>query len=274
MKWHWPEYLIEAAGLGLFMIAASLFSVALFHPASAVVMALPSEWMRRVLMGASMAVTAISLIYNRWGQQSGAHYNPAVTLTFYRLGKVAALDAVGYITAQFVGGCLGMWVAVWSFRPWIGDPHVQYVATIPGRWGSGVAWLAEFLIAFVLMSVVLTVSSKPRVERWTGVCAAFCVFLFIAVEAPFSGMSLNPARTFASAWVGGEWTALWVYFTAPILGMLSAAGCVVHLRGVKGVSCAKLHHRNTQRCIFCEFQARNSSAKTVRNGAGAPLTRI
>ena len=69
-------------------------------------------------------------------------------------------------------------------------------------------------------------------------------------------MSMNPARTLASALFTRDWTALWVYFTAPLLGMLLAAELYVRRRGNAAVFCAKLHHQNDQRCIFCE--SRNS----------------
>jgi aquaporin Z len=64
-------------------------------------------------------------------------------------------------------------------------------------------------------------------------------------------MSMNPARTFASALPAHHWTALWLYFTAPLLGMFLAAEVYLWARGAKGVACAKLHHENPKRCIFC-----------------------
>jgi aquaporin Z len=274
MRRHWPEYLTEAAGLGLFMISASAFGVLLFHPASPVVATIPSNFTRTALMGLSMALTAVALIYNRWGKQSGAHFNPAVTLTFYRLGKVARRDALAYVLAQFVGGAAGMSLASATLAPWLGHPDVNFVATLPGKLGPGVAWLAEFVMTFLLMMVVLTVSNTPRLARFTGLWAAACVFLFITFEAPLSGMSLNPARTFASALIAQNWTALWVYFTAPTAGMLTAAGVILQVRGRSSVACAKLHHQNPRRCIFCEFQATKRNEKSVRISAAAPLTRV
>jgi aquaporin Z len=62
---------------------------------------------------------------------------------------------------------------------------------------------------------------------------------------------MNPARTFASAVAAHHWTALWVYFTAPLVGMLSAAEVYVRMRGGHAIACAKLHHENAKRCIFC-----------------------
>src|SRR3989449_4183711 len=108
LKKHWPEYLMEAAGLGMFMVSASFFTILLYHPVSPALQVLPEEFPRRVLMGLAMGLTAIGIIYSPWGKQSGAHLNPAVTLTFYRLGKVAPWDAVFYVVSQFAGGVAGV----------------------------------------------------------------------------------------------------------------------------------------------------------------------
>ena len=71
------------------------------------------------------------------------------------------------------------------------------------------------------------------------------------LRRPLSGMSINPARTFASAVPAHHWHALWLYFIAPLSGMLSAAEVYVRTRGARSIVCAKLHHENSKRCIFC-----------------------
>src|SRR6266446_4819772 len=219
LKEHWPEYLCEAAELGIFMISAGLFTVLLAHPNSPVLTVIPSQFIRRMLTGIAMGSTAIALIFSPLGKRSGAHFNPAVTLTFWRLGKVKNWDAFFYIIAQFIGGIAGIFVVALVARMTLSHPAVNYVATLPGPHGMMIAFIAELIIAFILMTVVLRVSNTPHIARYTGLFAGALVATYITLEAPFSGMSMNPARTFSSAFVGHLWTGLWIYFTAPVLAM-------------------------------------------------------
>lgn len=247
---HWPEYLMEAAGLGLFMISAAAVTSLLEYPHSPLYELLPDPVIRRVLIGIAMGLTAIGIIYSPWGKRSGAHLNPAVTLTFYRLGKVEGIDACSYVMAQFVGGLIGLLFAAMAIGMAIEHPTVNYVVTVPGFDGAGIAFVAEVCISFGLMLIVLIVSNQTKLNAWTGLFAGALVATYIAVEAPLSGMSMNPARSFASALPAHLWTDFWVYLTAPLLGMLLAAECYVRFLGAHRVLCAKLHHHNNARCIF------------------------
>ena len=218
LRAHWPEYLMEAAELGMFMISACVFATIVGHPASPLAEALPHPTIRRLLMGIAMGVTAVGIIYSPWGQRSGGHLNPAVTLTFLRLGKV---------------------------RPWDA-----------GEAGLVVAFVAEFGISFILISMVLRISNTAQLARYTPLFAGALVATYITLEAPISGMSMNPARTFGSAAAAQLWTSLWIYFTAPPLGMLAAAEVYRWQKGAHAVLCAKLHHHNDKRCIFrCGYEA-------------------
>ena len=256
LRRHWPEYLAEAAGLGLFMIAASGFAALIEHPASPVRQAVGDPLARRALMGVAMGATAVALIYSPLGARSGAHLNPAATIAFWRLGKLQSGDAFGYVAGQFAGAMAGMLVAAAAFGHVIAAPEVRYVVTVPGRWGAAPALAAEFAITFVLMTAVLHVSNHSRTARYTGIVAGSLVALYITVEAPVSGMSLNPARSLAPALLAGELSSVWIYFVAPPAGMLSAAMAFVRTRGSGAVLCAKLHHHTAARCIFnCRFDA-------------------
>jgi aquaporin Z len=267
-KRHWPEYLMEAAELALFMISACLFVVLLEHPSSPVRQALPDPFPRRVLMGLAMGTTAVAIIFSPLGKRSGAHFNPAVTLSFWRLKKVGPADAAGYIASQFAGGAAGVAVAALLLPRLVAHPSVNYAATLPGRWGTTLAFLAEAAISFVLMSVVLAAMSRPRLARFTGVFAGCLVAAFIAFEAPISGMSMNPARSFGSASGARVWDSLWIYFTAPPLGMLLAVEARMRLGRAREILCAKLNHADGYRCIFRCGYARQAPSSLEAAAAG------
>jgi aquaporin Z len=261
---HWPEYLIEAMGLGFFMISACLFAVLIFHPSSPMNGTVTSPLLQRALMGVMMGLTAIAIIYSPWGKRSGAHINPSVTLTFLRLGKVGAWDALFYTVAQFTGAITGVLVSSLVLGNLISDPSVNYVTTVPGPQGPFVAFIAEVLISFLLMTAILFASNHECFARWTGVIAGVLVAIYISIESPLSGMSMNAARTFGSAVGAWRWTAIWLYFTAPPVGMLMAAEVYTRTRGRERVMCAKLHHRNNQRCIFrCGYKEEGNHEKNT-----------
>jgi aquaporin Z len=251
LRVHWPEYLMEAGLLGAFMVSACVFGVLYGFPQSPVRQAVSSHFLRSLLGGLSMGLTAIAIFYSSWGKQSGAHINPAVTVTFFGLGKIKFWDAIFYIASQFIGAVLGVFLVSQFLRQEISHPAVRYVVTTPGPGGPWVAFAAEFIIATGMMSAVLYFSNHLRLSRYTGLFAASLVATYITLEAPLSGMSMNPARSFGSAFPSGIWDHFWIYLTAPLLGMFTAAEFYVWRKGRQAVKCCKLHHDNDKRCIFC-----------------------
>jgi aquaporin Z len=191
-----------------------------------------------------------NLIYSPLGQRSGAHMNPAVTLTFLRLGKINPVDAAAYVSAQFIGGATGIVLAGLLLRGLTAHPSVNHVATIPGPNGSAVAFASEVAISFLMMTTILTLSNHARLARYTGLAAGLLVATYIVVEAPFSGMSMNPARTRGSNVLASMASSLWIYFTAPPIGMLLAGEWYLRRHGASRILCAKLHHTHSARCIF------------------------
>jgi len=255
LREHWPEYLIEGWALGCFMVSAGIFATALGSPVSPLYGLIPDPAVRGALVGLAMGATAIVLIHSPWGQRSGAHMNPAVTLSFLRLGKVRPWDALFFVIAQTLGGTLGVVVVATLLGKAFSDPPVSYAATVPGPGGVIVAFTAEAIISFVLMSAVLAFSASARLARFTGIAAGCLVALFIAVEAPLSGMSMNPARTLASAIPGMMWQHFWIYLLAPPLGMLTATQLHLASRGGSNSGgCAKLLHPANVRCIHCGYR--------------------
>lgn len=256
MRAHWPEYAIEGLLLGLFMVSAGVASTLLEAEGSPLRAAIADPFLRRALIGLAMGATAIALVYSPLGKRSGAHMNPAMTLTYLRLGKVAPRDAAGYALAQILGGIAGVGLVALLLGDAFRAEPVSWVATRPGDAGALAAFAAELAISFVLMTTVLVSTSLPRLAPYTGLLCGALVAGYITFEAPLSGMSMNPARTLASALPSGLRDGLWIYLLAPPLGMLLAAQLVSAVRSRAWVHCAKLEHAADQRCIFCGYEPR------------------
>jgi aquaporin Z len=247
---HWPEYLMEAGEMTIYLFFTCAFATLLQHPASPLRQVIAGDLSRRALMGLAIGATVIATVMSPWGRRTGGHFNPAVTFTFYRLGKVGLWDALFYINAQFFGAIAGVALARYLLLGAPDNVAVRYAVTVPGMRGSGIAFIAEMTMSFALMITVLFVSNRETLARYTPYFVGALYAIFITFETPLSGMSMNPARTFGSAFHAGDWHGLWIYFTAPTLGMLVAAEVFLRARGGAGPYCAKLHHANNKRCIF------------------------
>src|SRR6266478_940277 len=223
LRHHWPEYAMEVAELGSYLFVACVFATLLQHPASMVRQFISSGVARRALMGLAMGATAIAIVTSPWGKRSGGHFNPAITFTFYHLGKVEFWDTWFYVIAQFLGAIGGVFVA-------------------------------EMTISFLLMITVLFVTNHKTLASYTAYFVGILIASYFTFEAPLSGMSTNPARTFGSALHANYWHALWIYFIAPSMGMLAAGEVFLRVRRGAAPYCAKLHHANNERCIFHHAQ--------------------
>jgi aquaporin Z len=248
------NYLIEGLLLGTLAFVASCVAVA-FASRPSWLVALP-PFVARSISGAIIGIAVAMLIYSPPGQRSGAHMNPAVTLTFLYLGKIGRRHALAYAAAQFMGATLGIGCALALFGAALRNPAVHYVSTVPGPRGTIAALFAEAIVSFGLMIVVLRTASSPRYAPLTGFVSGVIVAVCITLEAPFSGSSMNPARTFGSAVYAMDWKSYWVYVAGPITGMLLAA---IQFRAAGGrVLCAKLVHGDPRSCVFDECEYRKS----------------
>ena len=220
-KTELKKYIDEARGLGIFMFSAGFFDGLVQYPGLPVRHFISSAFLRRFLVGLTMGLTGLYIFTSRFGRQSGAYINPAVTIVRYRLGDINRIDALFYMLFQFLGGSLGLYLVALLFPVWMRHPDINYIVTKPGKAGIVTAFIMEFLISFIFIAVVLFMGIKKRWDKYTAYAVSFLITLFITFEAPFSGMSTNPARTFASAIVANEWMDYWLYCTAPLLGMLA-----------------------------------------------------
>ncbi len=252
MRLHWAEYGAEFAGVAV-MLLIGLSAVTLnFADGSPVPDWLPNEHVRRLITGTIFAGGATAVVYSPLGKRSGAHLNPAVTLAFYRLGKIARLDAAAYLVAQVAGAIAGssLVLAMWGGRA----ASVDVGATLPGTGGPAAATVAEVVITFLLVTLILNFVDRVPIAPYTGIAAGALVALLVFVEGPVSGTSLNPARSLAPAILIVDYRFIWIYLGAPLIGALLAVWLFTRSRTT--TVCAKLYHPDAGDCIFaCAYRA-------------------
>ena len=258
-------YACEFAGTAL-MLFIGISAVAFMWAPGSPVPAVSNPALRRLITGLLFAGGATAVVYSPLGQRSGAHINPAVTLAFWRIGKVPTKDAAWYVVAQFLGAFAGTALAGLAFHRL--TTGVQYAATVPG---DGYSWLtalaAEVAITFLLVFTIFVCVNKPRVAARTGLIAGALVALLVMVEAPISGTSLNPARSLAPAVLAPLYTSLWIYFVGPAAGALIAVAAYQGRWGASTV-CAKLYHTEKYPCPFdtCGYRIVTAGEIVMRQG--------
>ena len=177
---------------------------------------------------AGIAITfgliVLAMIYT-FGDISGAHLNPAVTIAFSVAGRFDAARVAPYIVAQ-MSGAIGASLILRALFP----EHPTLGATLPAGPLSQ-SFILEIILTFILMLVVLSVSTGAKEK---GITAGIAIGAVIALEAmfagPICGASMNPARSLAPAIISGNKSALWLYLSAPILGALLAIPACVGVR--------------------------------------------
>ena len=229
-RWHdleqaadrsaWSLYAAELLGTALLLVGGLSAVIVVVSPASPVAaLALPG-WVARGIAGALFGLTGSLVTVSALGRHSGAHLNPAMTLAFLIEGKISASHAAWYVVSQFVGAVAGAG-AVLAWGPW-GRP-LRYGATTPAQ--GMTPWLAvalEALCTVVLVGTVFAFLGRPRLRRLTPWTMSPMYALMVALEAPWTGTSTNPARSLGPALVTGTWHGFWIYLLGPALG--AAAG--------------------------------------------------
>ncbi len=172
--------------------------------------------------GGALGTVGISLVFGlvilagiaAFGHLSGAHFNPAVTGSFFLTRHLPGRDAIAYVAAQLSGATAAamlLWL-VWPAKP------AALGATVPTI-AVGRAVVVEAVMSALLMLVILSVATDTRAA---GAPAAIAIGGAIALDAlfggPLTGASMNPARSFGPALIAGEWRDFWIYLAGPLLG--------------------------------------------------------
>ena len=219
-------------GVVLFMIASCGTAVLFHHPASPVRQFLgESKLLRRTVQAFVIGIFLLFILFNPAGKRSGSHINPAVTLSFRYLGKISAADAFWYITFQCIAAVISGFTLYQLLQTWYPHFDVNYnlSAPKPEKGGWPVAFLAEFIISAILMLVTLTTLHSERFRKKNGLFNIGLIMLYIIVEAPFSGMSTNPARSLGTAAGALNFSYYWLYVVSPISAMLLTTIVFRHL---------------------------------------------
>lgn len=217
------HYLQEALGLGIFMASACFFGAMLYSPNSSWYALVEDHFLRNLLMGLAMGITALFIFYSPLTAPSGAQINPAVSIAFLRIDKMCRYDTLFYILFQITGGTVTVFIMQFLMGKLLTSTPVDSVVTVPGKYGVAGAVITEFIIAFITMMMVLFTSHHPAFKKYTRIFAACLVCLWVIIAGPVSGFGMNPARSFASALPAQIWTSFWIYIFMPLAGMLAAA---------------------------------------------------
>jgi aquaporin Z len=210
---------MEAALLGTFMLSACLFTTLLFYPGSPLPQLIPNPFTRRVIMGLAMGSTAVALNYSAWGKQSGAHYNPAVTMAALVRRRIGIRDAVPYWVAQVAGGVIAGLLA----RAVVNPASVKTL-TLSGH-AQAAAAVVEVLITFALCYVMLNVAtSKDQPGNgFFGLAIGFTVAAGAFAVGGISGGVFNPAVALGGASAGlFAWSTIWIYLLVELGGGIAA----------------------------------------------------
>ena len=179
-----------------------------------------------LVVGLAFGLALLAGLY-AFGEVSGGHYNPAVSLAMFLDGRLSSGDLVRYWGAQFVGGILGSLVLLIATS----RLAVKATATVPGPQGVGTAFLIEFVFTAIFVSVILQASVSGQFGATALLAIPLTLVAVHLAAIPFSGSSVNPARSLGPALVGNRWTDFWIYLIAPPLGAILAVGVHRYVRG-------------------------------------------
>ncbi len=180
-----------------------------------------------LLIAFAFGLSIVAMAYSI-GNVSGCHINPAVSLGVFLAGKMSARDFVGYLISQFIGGIAGAGLLVYFFGSNESLGQNGYGEASALGTPAATAFIVEIVLTFVFVLLILGVTSKPEFSNVAGLVIGLTLVLIHILGIPFTGTSVNPARSFGPALLAGG-TALkqvWLFILAPLIGAAIAA--VVH----------------------------------------------
>jgi len=248
----WGLYMSELIGTALLVLVGLSLVIFMFGNGTPMAQLLPSEALRRLITGFLFGSTGALIALSPVGKVSGAHINPAVSLGFNLMGKLDPQITFGYIVAQLVGGLLGsLPLLAWGAM----GKSVAFGATAPGSgYSTSAAFLGEVITTFVMVALLCMFLGFRKSRPFTPALFPPLYAVMVWLEAPISGTSTNPARSFGPSIVSGVWEGWWIYWVGPFVGMLIAI--IACSRMARRIEVAKLYYFDSDRGDFLNGRKR------------------
>ncbi len=177
----------------------------------------PRDGVRRIITGFLFGTTGCLITLSPVGKISGAHINPAVSLAFWLQGTMKTGAMLAYIVSQMIGAAIGSFLLLfWGSR----GSTIDFGNTVPGSGGLLPAFTGESLTTAGLVITLFIFAGRKTLRAYTPYTLPFLYGIMVWLEAPFSGCSTNPARSFGPALISGVFTSYWLYWLAPMTGIL------------------------------------------------------
>jgi aquaporin Z len=203
----WQKYAAELLGTFVLVFAGSTAIISGIAAGSPVL----------IVAALAFGLALLAGLY-AFGEVSGGHFNPAVSLAMFLDKRLSSNDLIAYWMAQFAGGILAA-IALWIATS---RDDVATTTTVPGTFGDGSAFFMELLFTAIFVAVILQASVSGRFGGSALLAIPLALVAVHLAAIPFSGASVNPARTFGPDLIGGEWAGFWIYLIAPPLGAILA----------------------------------------------------
>lgn len=242
----WDLYMSELIGTAVLVLVGLSLIIFMFGKGTPMARLIPDESLRRLVTGFLFGSTGALIALSPVGKVSGAHINPAVSLGFHLMGKLDKRTTLCYIAAQLLGGLVGsLPLLTWGAM----GKSVAYGATAPGAGYSTLTALSgEVITTFVMVALLCVFLGFRETRPFTPALFPPLYSVMVWLEAPVSGTSTNPARSFGPSIVSGVWQGWWIYWVGPVVGMLMAI--IVCSRFAKRIEVAKLYYFDSDRGEF------------------------
>lgn len=232
--------------IGTALLLSVGLSIVIFNwgEGSAMIKFIPSEPERRALTGFLFGCTGCLVTLSPVGKISGAHINPAVSIAFWLKGKMKTKAMAGYIISQMTGSVIGcLPLLLWGNQ----GKSIAYANTIPIEGNIAGAFWGEVLTTACLIIVLFVFVGSRRLRNYTPFTMPFLYGFMVWMEAPLSGCSTNPARSFGPAVVSGVFTGYWLYWIAPLTGVLIVVGLfrILRLYRYYRIEAARVSYHNS-----------------------------